>query len=81
MPEKIICTWARSTPLMIEYHDKEWGTPLHDDQKHFEFIILDGAQAGLSWSTVLNKRENYRRAFEKDRSGRSPFGRASLTVR
>jgi DNA-3-methyladenine glycosylase I len=64
MPEKIICQWARSTPLMIEYHDKEWGTPLHNDQKHFEFIILDGAQAGLSWSTVLNKRENYRRAFD-----------------
>jgi DNA-3-methyladenine glycosylase I len=48
---------------MIEYHDNEWGTPLHDDQKHFEFLVLDAAQAGLSWRTVLYKRENYRKAF------------------
>ena len=50
---------------MIEYHDKEWGVPLHDDQKLFEFLILEGAQAGLSWETILNKRENYRKAFDK----------------
>jgi DNA-3-methyladenine glycosylase I len=49
---------------MIEYHDKEWGVPVHDDRRLFEFLILEGAQAGLTWQTVLNKRENYRRAFE-----------------
>jgi DNA-3-methyladenine glycosylase I len=49
---------------MVEYHDKEWGVPVHDDRKLFEFLILEGAQAGLSWQTVLNKRENYRRAFD-----------------
>src|SRR5215468_2163936 len=58
------CGWAgTSNPLMIEYHDREWGVPVHDDRKHFEFLVLEGAQAGLSWSTVLNKREAYRRAF------------------
>jgi DNA-3-methyladenine glycosylase I len=56
------CQWAKS-PLMIEYHDREWGVPLHDDRKLFELLILEGAQAGLSWQTILNKRENYRRAF------------------
>ncbi len=49
---------------MIEYHDKEWGVPVHDDRVLFEFLILEGAQAGLSWETILNKRENYRRAFD-----------------
>ena len=49
---------------MIEYHDREWGVPLHDDRKLFEFLVLEGAQAGLSWETVLNKRENYRKAFD-----------------
>jgi DNA-3-methyladenine glycosylase I len=57
------CHWATS-PLMIEYHDKEWGVPVHDDRLLFEFLILEGAQAGLSWETILNKRENYRRAFD-----------------
>src|SRR5215831_13513842 len=58
------CGWAgRSNPLMIEYHDREWGVPVHDDRKHFEFLVLEGAQAGLSWSTVLKKRPAYRRAF------------------
>ncbi len=61
---KIICQWAQSDPLMTQYHDEEWGTPLHDDQKLFEFLILEGAQAGLSWFTILKKRENYRRAFD-----------------
>ncbi|MDB4874650.1 MAG: hypothetical protein JWM41_1096 [Gemmatimonadetes bacterium] len=56
------CPWARS-PLDIEYHDREWGVPVHDDHTLFEFLILEGAQAGLSWSTILNKRDNYRRAF------------------
>jgi DNA-3-methyladenine glycosylase I len=58
------CSWTRQNPLMIEYHDKEWGVPVHDDRKLFEFLILEGAQAGLTWQTVLNKRENYRKAFD-----------------
>ena len=57
------CTWSGSDPLMMAYHDTEWGIPVHDDNKHFEFIILEGAQAGLSWSTILKKREGYRKAF------------------
>jgi DNA-3-methyladenine glycosylase I len=57
------CGWVGSDPLMLEYHDREWGVPVHEDRKHFEFLILEGAQAGLSWSTVLRKREGYRRAF------------------
>lgn len=57
------CSWAGSTDSMRHYHDTEWGVPLHDDQALFEFICLEGAQAGLSWRTVLNKRDNYRRAF------------------
>lgn len=56
------CAWAR-TPLSIAYHDEEWGLPLHDDVRLFEFLVLEGAQAGLSWETILNKRDNYRRAF------------------
>jgi DNA-3-methyladenine glycosylase I len=58
------CAWVSlNDPLMLAYHDREWGVPVHDDRKHFEFLILEGAQAGLSWSTVLKKREGYRRAF------------------
>jgi DNA-3-methyladenine glycosylase I len=57
------CEWA-ATPLSIEYHDQEWGVPLHDDHKLFEFLILEGAQAGLSWETILKKRDNYRLAFD-----------------
>jgi len=57
------CAWA-SSDLMRTYHDEEWGVPLHDDRKLFEFLVLEGMQAGLSWSTILNKRENYRRAFD-----------------
>lgn len=62
--DKKRCPWPTKNPLMVEYHDKEWGVPLHDDQKLFEFLILEGAQAGLSWETILNKRENYRNAFD-----------------
>jgi DNA-3-methyladenine glycosylase I len=58
------CDWAK-TPLSIDYHDKEWGVPLHDDRALFEFLILEGAQAGLSWETVLQKRDNYRLAFDQ----------------
>lgn len=57
------CPWCGTDPLYVEYHDREWGVPVHDDRTLFEFIILEGAQAGLSWLTVLRKRENYRRAL------------------
>jgi DNA-3-methyladenine glycosylase I len=57
------CIWCGSDPLYMDYHDQEWGVPLHDDRKLFEFLILEGAQAGLSWITILRKREAYRRAF------------------
>ena len=57
------CPWAGDDPLYIAYHDKEWGVPSHDDRRLFEMLILEGAQAGLSWITILRKRENYRRAF------------------
>jgi len=62
MPNR--CEWCTGTELEQTYHDEEWGVPLHDDRKLFEFIILDGAQAGLSWLTILKKRENYREAFD-----------------
>ena len=59
------CAWVNiDDPLMLQYHDREWGVPVHDDRKHFEFLILEGAQAGLSWTTILRKRENYRKAFD-----------------
>ena len=61
---KTRCDWGRSSDLMQAYHDEEWGVPLHDDRALFEFLILEGAQAGLSWQTVLNKRDNYRKAFD-----------------
>ena len=62
MKQQARCAWAARED-MWSYHDKEWGVPVHDDQRHFEFLTLEGAQAGLSWSTILNKREGYRRAF------------------
>jgi DNA-3-methyladenine glycosylase I len=62
-PSPVRCSWARGE-LMIRYHDEEWGVPVHDDNKLLEFLILEGAQAGLSWETILNKRENYRAAFD-----------------
>ena len=58
------CEWAGEDPLMIAYHDREWGQPLHDDGRLFEFLILEGAQAGLSWMTILKKRENFRQALD-----------------
>ena len=57
------CAWSGSDPLYVTYHDGEWGVPVHDDRRLFEFLILEGAQAGLSWLTILRRRENYRRAF------------------
>lgn len=61
--EKIRCPWCLSFEEYIRYHDEEWGVPVHEDRKHFEFLILEGAQAGLSWSTILKKRAAYRQAF------------------
>jgi len=58
------CAWAGSDPLYVAYHDLEWGVPVHDDRLMFEFLILEGAQAGLSWATILKKRENYRLAYD-----------------
>lgn len=64
MSEPIRCDWA-TTPLGVAYHDREWGVPVHDDRKLFEFLILEGAQAGLSWETILRKRDAYRAAFDQ----------------
>jgi DNA-3-methyladenine glycosylase I len=58
------CAWSGTDPLYVAYHDEEWGVPVHDDRRLFEFLILEGAQAGLSWSTILRKRDAYRRAFD-----------------
>lgn len=63
--QPIRCPWGESHPLYVTYHDTEWGVPLHDDRKLFEMLVLEGAQAGLSWLTVLKKREAYRRAFNR----------------
>jgi DNA-3-methyladenine glycosylase I len=72
------CAWAR-TEISIAYHDKEWGVPLHDDRALFEFLILEGAQAGLSWETILKKRDNYRRAFDHfDARKVARYGRAKV---
>jgi DNA-3-methyladenine glycosylase I len=59
------CAWVGDDPLMVAYHDREWGVPVHDDRQHFEFLVLEAAQAGLSWAIVLRKREGYRRAFSQ----------------
>jgi len=58
------CPWSLSSELMMKYHDEEWGVPIHDDRKLFEFMVLDTFQAGLSWNTILNKRENFKKAFD-----------------
>ena len=63
MKEKVRCPWCLASEMYMRYHDDEWGNPVHDDRVHFEFLILEGAQAGLSWSTILNKREGYRKNF------------------
>lgn len=64
MKEKTRCGWCLSDPIYIKYHDEEWGRAVHDDQKHFEFLILEGAQAGLSWLTILKRRSGYKKAFK-----------------
>lgn len=65
VPSERRCEWAAGDPVIVEYHDTEWGIPEHDDLRLFEFLVLEGAQAGVSWLTVLKKRENYRKAFDK----------------
>ena len=65
MAERKRCAWAGADPLYVAYHDEEWGVPLHDDRALFEFLVLEGAQAGLSWITILRKRDAYRRAFDR----------------
>ncbi len=65
MKEKVRCKWCLSSEKMMKYHDEEWGVPVCNDRKWFEFIVLDGFQAGLSWSTIINKRDNFRKAFDK----------------
>ena len=67
---KIRCAWVGTDPIYVKYHDTEWGIPLHDDRKLFEFLLLDGFQAGLSWITILKKRSNYRKAFDHFEPGK-----------
>lgn len=62
--KKVRCGWCLSSDLMVKYHDEEWGNPVHDDRKLFEFLLLDAFQAGLSWSTIINKRKNFKKAFD-----------------
>lgn len=77
MTEKQRCSWAGDKPYMIRYHDREWGKPVHRDRKHFEMLVLEGAQAGLTWDTVLRKRAGYRKAF----AGFDPKQVAKFTAR
>ena len=76
------CEWSSGdNSLMTQYHDEEWGLPVHDDRELFEFLILEGAQAGLSWSTILNRRENYRKAFDNFDIGKiSRYNEAQISV-
>ena len=74
------CSWAEGDPLMLVYHDREWGVPVHDDRLLFEFLVLEGAQAGLSWMTILQKRDAYRKAFKSFDAARvARFDDATLT--
>ena len=74
------CEWAGSNPLMVRYHDTEWGVPVKDDKKIFEFLVLESAQAGLSWQTILNKREGYRKLFAGFNPAKiATFGKAEVT--
>jgi DNA-3-methyladenine glycosylase I len=78
-PQRVRCPWAGDDPLMVQYHDEEWGRPEHDDRVLFEFLTLEGAQAGLSWSTILRKRESYRAAFARfDPARVARFGAADV---
>ena len=81
MDRKRRCGWVTEEPLYIRYHDEEWGRPVHDDRRLFEFLVLEGAQAGLSWWTVLRKREAYRRAFDRfDPARVARFGAARVAA-
>ncbi len=82
MPEQPVrCPWCGDDPLYVAYHDEEWGVPCHDDRKLFEFLMLESAQAGLSWITILRKRENYRRAFaDFDPEAVARFGDADIAL-
>ena len=62
--DRVRCSWCGSDELYVKYHDEEWGTPVHDDRRHFEFLVLESAQAGLSWITILRKRKNYKKAYD-----------------
>ncbi|MEI6972525.1 MAG: DNA-3-methyladenine glycosylase I [bacterium] len=74
------CEWCGNDPLYVSYHDDEWGVPVHDDRRLFEFLVLEGAQAGLSWLTILKKRENYRKAFDDfDFERIAGYGRQDIT--
>ncbi len=80
-PERKRCPWALLDPLLMEYHDREWGVPVHRDDLLFEFLVLEGAQAGLSWLTVLRKRENYHRAFDNfDPEKVARYGEARINL-
>ncbi len=73
------CAWLGTDPRYVRYHDKEWGVPVHDDRLLFEFLVLEGAQAGLSWSTILNKRDHYREAFDRfDPSAVATYDKAKI---
>lgn len=74
---KLRCAWVGLKPHLIRYHDEEWGVPVHDDRKHFEMLLLEGAQAGLAWETILRRREEYRKAF----AGFDPVAVARFTLR
>ena len=77
--DKTRCAWCGDDPLYVAYHDEEWGVPVHDDRTLFEFLLLEGAQAGLSWITILRKRENYRRLFDDfDAEKIARYGQAKL---
>jgi DNA-3-methyladenine glycosylase I len=77
---KTRCQWCGNDPLYVSYHDDEWGVPVHDDRRLFEFLVLEGAQAGLSWLTILKKRENYRKAFDTfDVERIARYGQADIT--
>ncbi len=79
MKKRQTCSWPSNDPLMIKYHDEEWGVPLHDDRKLFEFMVLDAFQAGLSWKIVLHKREHFRKAFDNFEVGKvAKYGKKDI---
>ena len=75
------CDWCKGSDLYMRYHDEEWGVPVHEDMKHFEFLVLESMQSGLSWLTILRKRENFRKAFDDFKNGLIPDGTLINTVK